>query len=210
MQHPVLLGRDSWMRFEQRTYITLPRQPPQPTFGALSLCTPFTDHLSTFIQDDRLPDDVYHLRYAGPDAVSLTPTPSLIRVNLVRSSGTPALTGNYWVDMLHRDGFSSDPEIFVSHGHQHIPLWGFTDLEPGDLLGTSSSPLLPIPPSALQDHSTESSPTPLVADVHALHDKIPVANNAATPTDAPTPPTTPCPNLQKSLNDSQRTSFLRI
>ena len=41
MQHPVLLGRDIWMRFEQRTYTTLPPQPPQPTCGELSLCTLF-------------------------------------------------------------------------------------------------------------------------------------------------------------------------
>ena len=78
MQHSVLLGRDSWMRFEQRTYTTLPRQPPQPTFGELSLCTPFSDGLSTLIQDDRLPGDVYHLRYTGHEAVSITSTPSLV------------------------------------------------------------------------------------------------------------------------------------
>ena len=48
MQHPVLLGRDSWICFEQRTYTSLPRQPPPPTFGELSLCTPFSDGLSNF------------------------------------------------------------------------------------------------------------------------------------------------------------------
>ena len=117
MQHPVLHGRDSWMRFEERTFTTLPRQPPQPTFGELSFCTPFSDGFSTFIQDDRLPDDVYHLRYAGREAVSLTSAPSLVQVNLVRSSGMPALTGSYLVDMLHRDGLSSDSELFVAHGH---------------------------------------------------------------------------------------------
>ena len=29
-QHPILLGRDSWMRFERRSYTTLPRQPQLP------------------------------------------------------------------------------------------------------------------------------------------------------------------------------------
>ena len=137
------------MGFEQCTYTTLPRQPPQPTFGELYLCTPFSDGLSTFIQDDRLPDDVYHLRYAGQEAVSITSIPSLIQVNLVHSLGVPALTGNYLVDMLHRDGLSSDSEIFVAHEQQHIPLWGFTDLDTGDLLGTPLFPLIAIPPSAL-------------------------------------------------------------
>ena len=87
------------MGFEQCTYATLPRQPPQPTFGELYICTPFSDGLSTFIQDDRLLDDVYHLRYVGHEVVSLT---SLVQVNLAYSSGVPALTGNYLVDMLHR------------------------------------------------------------------------------------------------------------
>ena len=66
----------------------------------------------------------------------------------MHSSGVPALTGNYLVDMLHRDGLSSDSEIFVAHEQQHIPLWGFTDLDTGDLLGTPPFPLITIPPSA--------------------------------------------------------------
>ena len=94
------------------------------------------------------------------------------------------------------------------HGQQHIPLWGFTDLEPGDRLGTSSSPLIPIPPSALQDPSTEHPPTP--SDVHALHDNIPVAVDASSPNDASTLRTTPCPKLLERLDDSQRECFLRI
>ena len=49
-------------------------------------------------------DDVYHLRYADREVVSLMSTPSFVQVNLVRSSGMPAVTGNYLVDMLHRDG----------------------------------------------------------------------------------------------------------
>lgn len=52
-KHPVLLGRDSSMRFEQRTYTTLPRSPSGPSFGELSLTTPYTDDLSTFIYDNR-------------------------------------------------------------------------------------------------------------------------------------------------------------
>ena len=30
MQHPILFGRDSWMRSERRSYTTLPRQPQLP------------------------------------------------------------------------------------------------------------------------------------------------------------------------------------
>lgn len=39
MQHPVALGHDSWIRFEQRTCSTLSGQPFQSTFGNFSLCT---------------------------------------------------------------------------------------------------------------------------------------------------------------------------
>ena len=121
----------------------------------------------------------------------------------------PALTGNYLVDMLHRDDLSSDSEIFVAHRQQHIPLGGFTDLEPGDLLGTSSSPLTPLPRSALQDPSTEHPPTPPTSDIQALHDNIPLTTDTTSPTDVPFPPVTPCPKLVERLDDSQLASSLR-
>lgn len=83
------------------------------------------------------------------EAFFLSSTPS--RSFGSTSSGVPALTGNYLVDMLPLGGLSTDTEIFVTHGRQHIPLCGFTDLEPGDLLGTYSSSLVKTPPTNLHD-----------------------------------------------------------
>ena len=120
MQHPALLGRDSWMRFERHTYTTLPRQPSQLTFGNLSLTSHSTDGLSTFIPDNRSTTDVFHLEFTGVNAISLSSTPSLVPVNLMRPSGFPALTGHYLVDMLPRDGLSSKTKIFDADGCQNI------------------------------------------------------------------------------------------
>ena len=207
MQHPVLLGHDSWMRFEQRTYTTLPRLPSRPLFGELSLATPYKDGLSTFVRDNRPSQDIIHLEFAGVHAVSLSATPSLVPVNLVRSSGLPAPTGHYLVDMLPRDGLSCETEIFVANGYQNIPLSGFTDLELGDLLGTSSSPLTQIPVSALQVLPTTSPPASAATDVHALLDNITVHDDSTPPAD---PPKTPCDKLLQRLTVGQRTSFLRV
>ena len=130
--------------------------------------------------------DIFHLEFVGVHAISLSYTPSLVRVNLVRSSGIPALTGHYLVDMLPRDGLSSETKIFVTDSHQNIPLSGFTDLEQGDLLGTFS--LIQIPLSALHRPSAVPLPTTLhTTDVHALHDNIPVAEDGRPSTD-----TQPC------------------
>lgn len=93
--------------------------------------------------------------------------------------------------MFLRDGLPTDTEIFVTHGHQHISLLGFNDLEPGGLLGTSSSPLIKIPSISLHDFPMDS-PTPPATDAHALHDSIPVTEATAPPTDDPSSPPTPC------------------
>ena len=102
MQHPVLLGSDSWVRFGKRTYTILPREPSQWIFGELSLSVPRTKAPPTFTSDNRPPTDTFHLEYAGVHAISLTSTPTLIPVNLVRPSGVPALTGYCLLDMPPR------------------------------------------------------------------------------------------------------------
>eukprot|EP00904_Undaria_pinnatifida_P011359 jgi/Undpi1/7353/HiC_scaffold_22.g09826.m1 len=206
MQHNVLLGRDSWMRFAQRTYTILPRQPSQPIFGELSLSAPLTEGLSTFLSDNQPTTDTFHLEFAGVHAISLSSTPTLVPVNFVHSLDIPALTGHYLVYMLPRDGVSSETEILVANGYQTIPPSGSTKLEPGDLLGTSSSPLIKISTSALQDTTTEPLPT----DIHALHDIIPGATDGSPQTEPPPPRKVPCPKLVERLSGDQRTSFLPL
>ena len=118
MQNPILLGRDSWMRFEQRSYTTLPRQhllphhPPQPIRGKLSLYHHDPNGASAFIPDNRSADDIYHLRFTGEPQLSRF-RPTLFEVNLVRQSGTPAFTGNCMFNMLPREDPLSDTVIPV-------------------------------------------------------------------------------------------------
>ena len=84
VQHLVLLGRDSWMRFAQRTYTILLRQPSQPIFGELSSSVSRNEGLSTFFSETRPTTDTFHLEFAGVHAISLSSTPTLVLVNLVR------------------------------------------------------------------------------------------------------------------------------
>ena len=154
MQCPLLLGRDSWMRFHPRSYQTLSPQPDGRIFGELTLllCDDNLGSAAAYIRDLESSDAVYHLVYDGL-GVSLTDSPQLIPVNLVRLDGSPALTGHYMVDLPPVHDSSDPSERFVSSGRQLIPLTGYPDLEPGDVLGTASSPLLRAPLEALTLHN---------------------------------------------------------
>eukprot|EP00904_Undaria_pinnatifida_P010765 jgi/Undpi1/6819/HiC_scaffold_21.g09295.m1 len=140
--------------------------------------------LSTFLSENRPTTDTFHLEFAGVHKMSLLSTPTLVPVEMVRSSGVWALTGHYLVDMLPRDGVSSETESFVANEYQTTPLSRSTELEPGDLLGTFSSVLIQISTSALQDITTE----PLITDIHDLHENIPVANDGPPQIELPPPP----------------------
>ena len=180
------------------------------TRGELSLSHHDPNGASAFIPDDRSTDDVYHLRFAGNKAISLSSTPQLAKVNLVRQSGAPAFTGNYMVSMLPRESPLSDMAIFVSDEYQTVRLSGSTDLEPDDLLGTSSSPLVQVPPTTLGHPSWDSSPAPPFLDVRALHDNIPEADQSPSTADPPTAPNASCPQLLARLDADQRKSFLDL
>ena len=197
------------MRFERRSYTTLPRQPqlphqpPQPTRGELSLHHHDPNGASAFIPDDRYTDDVYHLRFAGTEVMSLSSSPKLVKGNLVRQSGAPAFTGHYMVTIISREDLLSDTVIFVPDGHQTIPLSGSTDLESGDLFGTSLSPLVQVPLATLGHPSLDPPAPPPTPGVHALHDNIPVASEKPPPADPHDPPTAPCLQLLARLDADQ-------
>ena len=206
MRCPLLLGRDSWMHFPSRSYQTLPPHPDGRTFGELTL-SPCEDNLGSaaaYICNREASDNAYHLVFDGL-GVSLTDSPQLIPVNLFRLDGSPALTGHYMVDLLPVNDDSYSLERFVSSGRQLIPLTGYQDLEPGDILGTASSPLVRVSLEALSLHDA-------LADVSAL-------------AESPTPPSTkpvlppnitsdssdePPPELLVRLDPSQRESLLRL
>ena len=204
MRCPLLLDRDSWMRFHSRSYQTLPPHPDGRTFGELSL-SPCGDNLGSaaaYIRNHEAPANAYHLVYDSL-GVSLTESPQLIPVNLVRLDRSPALTGHYMVGIPPVNADSNSLERFVSSGRQLIPLMGYQDLEPGDVLGTASSPLLRVPLEVLSLHDA-------LADVSAL------AESPLSPQPVPPPhitsdsPDAPPPELLDRLDSSQRESFLRL
>ena len=124
---PLLLGRDSWMHFHSRPYQTLSPQPDGRIFGELTLsfCDDTLGSAAAYIRNRKSSDAVYLLVYDGL-CVSLTDSPQLIPVNLVRLDGSPALTGHYMVDLPPAHDDSDPSERFVSSGRQLIPL---TDTE---------------------------------------------------------------------------------
>ena len=165
MSHAVLLGRDSWMRFNSRRYS---RPSDDSRFGELVLAQHSDRGAKAYARDPSAVGTAFHLRYAGPTGVSLSHMPKMLEVNLVRCSGAPALTGHYMVDTLPHDGLFTISELFVADGRQMVPLAGTADLEPGDLLGTASTPLLRVPVDAVINIDQRQSP-PVTDQVTAHH-----------------------------------------
>ena len=100
---------------------------------------------------------------------------------------------------------SAPLEHFVSSGQQSIPLAGYQELEPGDVLGTASSPLLPVPLKALTLHD-------VTVEVSALAESptAPASQTALPHSTTPDPPDEPSPELLHRIDHSQRESFFRL
>ena len=189
MRCPLFLGRDSWMRFHSCSYQTLSPQPDGRIFGelTLSLCDDNLGSAAAYIRNREASDAAHHLVYDG-QGLSLTHSQQLIPVNIVRLDRSPALTGHYMVDLVPVHDDSNSSERFVSSGRQLIPLTGCQDLEPGDVLGTASSPLLRVPLEALTLYD-------FPADVSVLAESsITLASQTALPPNiTPDPPDDPPP-----------------
>ena len=102
MRCPLLLGRDSWMRFHSRSYQTLAPTPDGRLFGELALSYTFDDahnNATACIGNCEAPDAPYPLAY-GNSGVSLNSAPQLVPVNLIRLDRFPALTDHYMLDMI--------------------------------------------------------------------------------------------------------------
>ena len=112
------------------------------------------------------------------------------------------------VNMLPREDLLTDKIIFADTRLSHLS--GSTDLEPGDLLGTSLSPLVQVPLATLGHPSLDPPASPPTLGVHALHDNIPVASEDPPPADPHDPPTAPCSQLLARLDADQRTSFVNL
>ena len=110
--------------------------------------------------------------------------------------------------MLPREDLLPDTAIFA--GHQTISLSDSTDLEPGDLLGTSLSLLLQVLLTTLGHPSLNPPAPPLTPGVHALHDNIPVAKESSSPAYPEPPPKAPCLQVLARLDADQQIGFLDL
>ena len=114
-KYVVILGRDSWMRFNDRSCRTLaPRPSNNRVLGELKMSLPRLHGATAFVPDSSAHHDsfhllyagdagitLFHLLYAGDAGITLSRDHRLVDVDLIRSYGTPALAGCYLVDMLH-------------------------------------------------------------------------------------------------------------
>ena len=117
LQHGLLLGRDSFLKFQNHTYVTLPKEAEKPVDGVLTLSQNPEKNVA-LIQTTNTEND-YHLRYVGKDTVSLTSHPCMLMVMLVRADNTPAMTRSYFVQIF--DGWNLDEDtMVVREGKQSI------------------------------------------------------------------------------------------
>ena len=89
LQHDLLLVRYSFLKFEHHTYATV---------GKLELRQENSQNVVALIQPANTEND-FRLRYVGEDTASLTPQPSILKVMLMRSDDTQAMTGSYFVQI---------------------------------------------------------------------------------------------------------------
>ena len=129
IQHAVLLCRDGWMRFSTRSYRALsPRPHVNLVFGELTLSHRATTGVSAYVTDSTATDGGFHLLHDCAIGVTLSDELQLLGVNLGRSNGSPALTGQYLVGMLPQPGLLSVQEHFAASWRQVLPSTGVADL----------------------------------------------------------------------------------
>ena len=205
IKHAVLLGRDSWMRFNNRTYRSLPPRPSDHRiFGELELSHHASAGVRAYAVNPVVSGGDFHLCYDGAVGFTLSDDPKLLKVNLVRSNGSQALTGHCLVDMLPQSDLPLEEEHFVASGRQVIPLVGVSNLEPGGLPGVAHAPLMSVPLDALQH---VGRPSGLSSDPLGV---TPVSAVTAPPLPSVAAPASPSPALRERLTPEQRVSFLRV
>ena len=188
------------MCFHSRFYRTLAPTPDGRLFGELTISRTFDDTCKSAAE---APDAAYHLLYDGP-GVSLNTAPQLVPMNLIRLDRSPALTGHYMVDIITTHDDQDPSEHFVGSGRQTIPLTGYRDLEPGDILGTASASLLRVPLEAVAPHVVHTNVTSVAESL------LPSASLSLATNVTPDTSDKPSSELFHRLNDDHRESFLRL
>ena len=202
MQHAVLLGRDSWMRFNSRSYHYLPPRPSdQRVFGKLEIVRHAPTGMSVYAIDPAASGGGFHLPYEGAAGVTLSVDYQLLAVTLARGDGSPALTGHYLVDMRPQSDLPSVESHFVASGRQVLPLVRVAGLEPGDILDVALAPLLSVPLDVLQQENRPPNP------LSGLSEVSPVSAVTVSPLTAPASPSR---TLLGRLSPEQRASCLRV
>ena len=194
------------MRFHSRSHKTLPPTPDGRLFGKLTLSHTFDDAYNSaaaYIRSCEASDAAHYLLYDGP-GMSLNTAPQLVPVNLIRLDGSPALTGHYMVDMIATHDSQDPSEHFVGSGRQTIPLTGYRDLEPGDILGTVSAPLLRVSLEALAPHDVQHDFTTVSESL------VPSAPSSLVINVTPDTSDEPSTKLLHRLDDDRRESYLRL
>ena len=157
MQHAVLLGRDSLMRFNTRSFRSFPPRPSdQRVFGDLMLSHHAPTGASAFVPDPLASGGGSHLRCDGADRLTLSDEPQLLAVTLDRNNGLPGFTGHCLVEMLPQPDLLLAEEHVAASGRQVLPIMGATDLDLGDLLGVTHAPSMRAPVAVFQ--GTNSTP----------------------------------------------------
>ena len=158
MEYDVLLGRDNWMRFNDRSYRMLaPRSGNTRVLGKRTLSLRGLHDATAFVLDSSTHPESFHLLYAGDADITLSRDYRLVDVD-------------FFAGMMPRPlpaAISSTccTRLIIS------PLAGVADLEPGALLGISSSPLLRAPLEAIMFDTP--APTLLPCDARERHFSVP-------------------------------------
>ena len=82
MQHAVPLTRDSWMRFDSRSYRSLPPRPPdQRVFGEVGLIHHAPTGMPAYAVDPAASGGGFHFHCEGTADITLSYDPQLLAVN---------------------------------------------------------------------------------------------------------------------------------
>ena len=102
------------MRFNIHSCRALPPRPlDNRVFGKLTLSHHASTGVAACAVDPAASNSAFHLRYDRTTGVTLSDEPQLLAVDFVRSSGSPALTGHYFGDILPQP----DPDIHLGQKH---------------------------------------------------------------------------------------------
>ena len=188
------------MRFHSRSYQTLAPKSDSRIYGELTLSLTFDDaynSAATYIRSRETPDAVHHLVYDGP-GMSLNSSLQLVPVNLTRLNESHVLTGHYIVDIITTHDGQDPSEHFVVSDRPTSPLTRYRDLEPEDILGTASAPLLRVLLEALAQHDEPYDVTAVAESLSPLTPSSPASNVAPNTSEQPST------ELLHRLDDDQR------